>query len=49
MKDYDDECSEFRLDTPEEHNFGFDVVHGCAEDFLVLRTMQGGTDGFFLD
>jgi len=36
MKYYDDGCSEFRLDTPEEYNSGFDVVHGCVEDFLAF-------------
>jgi hypothetical protein len=26
MKDYDDGCSEFRLDIPEEYNFGFHLL-----------------------
>jgi hypothetical protein len=42
MKDYDDERSEFRLGTPEEHKFGFDVVDVCADDFLVFENHARG-------
>jgi hypothetical protein len=42
MKYYDSNCREFRPDTPEEHNFGFDVVDVCAEDFLVFENHARG-------
>ncbi len=42
MKYYDDECAQFRLDIPEEHNSESDVVDVCAEEFLVSENHARG-------
>lgn len=45
MKDYEEEFKKFKLDIPEEYNFGFDVIDRWAEDRTKLALLSVEPNG----
>ena len=45
IKDYDQERRKFKLDIPEEYNFGFDVVDTWAEDRTKVALLSVDPNG----
>lgn len=45
MKDYEEEFKKFKLDIPEEYNFGFDVIDRWAEDRTKLALLSVNPNG----